>query len=150
MLVAVAMGSACLSALAQEAALRVADPVLEARVMAVAAELRCLVCQNETIAESNAELAVDLRDQIRRQLAQGQTPDDVMAYMTDRYGSFIRYRPPWNATTLALWLGPFALLLAGGLALWRQLRRQATVPHPTGLDAASRRRAQQLLQEPHP
>lgn len=105
-----------------------ADPALEARVQSVAEELRCLVCQNETIAGSTAPLALDLRSQIRRQLAAGRNEAEVMAYMTARYGDFVRYRPPLDARTLLLWCGPFALLLIGALALWHRLRRAAPPP----------------------
>jgi len=110
---------------------RAADAALEARVQAVAEELRCLVCQNETIAGSTAPLALDLRAQIHRQLAEGRSEAEVMAYMTARYGDFVRYRPPLDARTGLLWGGPFALLLVGGIALGRRLRRAA--PHPMPL-----------------
>lgn len=133
-------------AMAREATPSAADPALEARVMALAEELRCLVCQNETIAASNAELAVDLRQQIRQQLTQGRSPDDIMGYMTARYGDFVRYKPPLRAGTVLLWLGPFVLLLLGGVLLWRQLRQQHGASDPTGLSEADRQRAQQLLE----
>ncbi len=101
------------------------DPALEARVMAVSAELRCLVCQNQTIADSHAALAVDLRQQVREMLRRGESEDAVVAYMTARYGDFVRYRPPLRPATWLLWFGP-ALLLALGLAtLALVLRRRA-------------------------
>jgi cytochrome c-type biogenesis protein CcmH len=103
----------------------VADPALEARVMAIGAELRCLVCQNETVAASNAELAVDLRGQIREQLRAGRNQADILAFMSQRYGDFVLYRPPLKTSTVLLWLGPFVLLLLGGFALVRHLRRRA-------------------------
>ncbi len=99
------------------------DAALEARVMAIAEELRCLVCQNETIAASQADLARDLRAQIRQQLREGRSAEDVMDFMVARYGQFVRYRPPLQATTWALWLGPFALLALAGFAWVRQMRR---------------------------
>ena len=133
-------------AMAREATPSAADPALEARVMALAEELRCLVCQNETIAASNAELAVDLRRQIRQQLTQGRSPEEIMGYMTARYGDFVRYKPPLRAGTALLWLGPFGLLLLGGVLLWRQLRQQHGASHPTGLSEADRQRAQKLLE----
>ena len=103
----------------------VADPALEARVMAVATELRCLVCQNQTIADSHADLAVDLRRQIREMLGKGDSERQVLDYMTARYGDFVLYRPPWKASTALLWLGP-ALLLAGALGtLALVLRRRS-------------------------
>jgi cytochrome c-type biogenesis protein CcmH len=113
---------------AGEAAPASADPVLEARVMALSAELRCLVCQNETIAASHADLAVDLRNQVREMLRRGASDAEVMAYMTARYGDFVLYRPPLKSTTALLWFGP-ALLLVGGLAaLWWLLRRRSRMP----------------------
>ncbi|MGE0100292.1 MAG: cytochrome c-type biogenesis protein CcmH [Hydrogenophaga sp.] len=107
------------------AKLAVADPALEARVMAIGAELRCLVCQNETVAASNAELAVDLRGQIREQLRDGRSEVDILAFMSQRYGDFVLYRPPLKTSTVLLWLGPFMLLLLGGFALVRHLQRRA-------------------------
>ena len=95
---------------AAEAQPAAADPALEARVMAVAAELRCLVCQNQTIADSNADLAVDLRRQVREMLSQGKSEREVIEYMTARYGDFVRYRPPIKSSTALLWFGPAALL----------------------------------------
>jgi cytochrome c-type biogenesis protein CcmH len=110
---------------AGEAAPASADPVLEARVMALASELRCLVCQNETIAASHADLAVDLRNQVREMLKRGASDAEVMDYMTARYGDFVLYRPPLKSTTAFLWFGP-ALLLVGGLGtLWWVLRRRS-------------------------
>lgn len=103
----------------------VADPALEARVMAIGAELRCLVCQNETVAASHAELAVDLRGQIREQLRAGRDEAEILAFMSQRYGDFVLYRPPLKTSTVLLWLGPFALLLLGGAVLVRHLRRRA-------------------------
>jgi cytochrome c-type biogenesis protein CcmH len=109
---------------AREAAPATADPALEARVMRVASELRCLVCQNETIAGSNAELAVDLRNQVRDMLRKGQTEQQVFDYMTARYGDFVLYRPPVKSTTWLLWYGPPLMLGAGLLTLWLLLRRR--------------------------
>jgi len=110
---------------AKEAAPAAADPVLEARVQRVAAELRCLVCQNQTIADSNAGLADDLRREIREQLARGGSDEQVVQYMTDRYGDFIRYRPPLKSSTAVLWVGPAVLLGGGLLVLVLVLRRRA-------------------------
>jgi cytochrome c-type biogenesis protein CcmH len=108
-----------------EAPLTAADPVLEARVMKIAAELRCLVCQNQTIADSHADLAIDLRNQVREMLKKGQTQDQIIDYMTARYGDFVLYRPPVKSTTALLWFGP-AVLLVGGLAvLITVLRRRS-------------------------
>ena len=105
-----------------------ADPALEARVMKIAAELRCLVCQNQTIADSNAGLAVDLRNQVRDMLKQGNTPEQITEYMTARYGDFVLYRPPVKSTTAVLWYGPAALLvLAMGVLLFI-VRRRSRLP----------------------
>jgi len=101
------------------------DEAAERRLHAIAEELRCLVCQNESIAGSRADLAVDLRRQIREQIRAGKSDDEILAYMTDRYGDFVRYRPPLKASTAALWIGPFVLLgaAAGGLAWYVRSRR---------------------------
>jgi cytochrome c-type biogenesis protein CcmH len=116
---------AALSAVAGEAAPATADPVLEAHVMRISSELRCLVCQNETIAASHADLAVDLRNQVRDMLRQGRSDAEIMTYMTDRYGDFVRYRPPVKPTTWVLWYGPAALLVGGVAALVLVLRRRS-------------------------
>jgi cytochrome c-type biogenesis protein CcmH len=129
---------------AGEAAPAAADPALEARVMAVATELRCLVCQNQTLADSNAPLAVDLRDQIREQMQQGASERDIVDYMVARYGDFVRYRPPLKATTVLLWAGPALLMLAGFAALYYRLRRRRGEAQP-GLSDEQRSRAQALL-----
>jgi cytochrome c-type biogenesis protein CcmH len=127
-----------------EAAPVAADPALEARVTAVASELRCLVCQNQTLADSNAPLAVDLRDQIREQMQRGASERDIVDYMVARYGDFVRYRPPFKATTVLLWAGPALLLLAGFVVLYLRLRRRRGEAQP-GLSDEERSRAQALL-----
>ena len=113
-----------LTTLAREAAPVAADAQLEARVMTLAAELRCLVCQNQTIADSHAGLAVDLRQQIREMLAKGQTDSQVLDYMTQRYGDFVLYRPPFKSTTVLLWLAPGLLLALALGSLIVVLRRR--------------------------
>ena len=110
---------------APTATLTAADPALEARMLAITGELRCLVCQNQTIADSHADLAVDLRQQVREMLQRGQTPEQIRRYMTDRYGDFILYRPPLKATTAVLWLAPAVLLAIALLALALVIRRRA-------------------------
>ena len=110
---------------AKEAVPAADDPALEARVQRVAIELRCLVCQNQTIADSHAGLADDLRREIREQLAKGATDEQVVQYMTDRYGDFIRYRPPLKGSTAVLWAGPGVLLVGGVVILSIVLRRRA-------------------------
>ena len=121
------------------------DAGLEQRVRGVALELRCLVCQNQTLADSNAELAVDLRNVIREQLAKGASERDVRAFMVARYGDFVLYRPPLKASTVALWAGPFVLLAGGLVLLVRRLRRRP--PEPQALTDAERARAAELLRE---
>lgn len=111
-------------AYAQEAAPVAANPQLETRMMVLAAELRCLVCQNQTIADSHATLAVDLRQQIRELLEAGQDDRQILDYMTDRYGDFVLYRPPFKATTLVLWVGPGILLVIAVGTLIHVLRRR--------------------------
>jgi len=101
------------------------DPALEARVMDIAKDLRCLVCQNETIAGSHADLAIDLRNQIQDQLEAGKSKNEIMQYMVDRYGDFVLYKPPVKSSTLVLWLGPFLLLLLGMWALWSFIKKQS-------------------------
>lgn len=113
------------SAFAKEATPNAEDPVLEARMMRIAAELRCLVCQNQTIADSSAGLAVDLRNQVREMLARGENDKQIIDYMTARYGDFVLYRPPLKSTTALLWFGPAVLLLGGIITLFFVLRRRS-------------------------
>jgi cytochrome c-type biogenesis protein CcmH len=124
-LLALALWALLSVAHAKDAAPAAADPVLEARMQRIAAELRCLVCQNQTIADSPAGLSDDLRREIREQVQRGATDEQVVQYMTDRYGDFIRYRPPVKGSTMALWLGPLVLLLVGIAVLVIALRRRA-------------------------
>jgi cytochrome c-type biogenesis protein CcmH len=116
---------------------------LEKRVMALSNELRCLVCQNQSIADSNAELAVDLRRQIREQLASGRSERDVRDFMVQRYGDFVLYRPPLQASTLLLWGGPFLLLALGVFFLIRRIRSADRQAPP--LTDGERARAASLL-----
>jgi cytochrome c-type biogenesis protein CcmH len=119
----------CLAvAQANEAAPASADPVLEARMLKIATELRCLVCQNQTIADSHADLAIDLRQQVREMLQKGMTDQQIASYMTDRYGDFVLYRPPFKSTTALLWVGPGVLLVGGLVVLVWMLRRRSRMP----------------------
>ena len=120
------------------------DPVVEARLVGIAEELRCLVCQNESLAGSRADLAEDLRREIRTLIRQGKTDQEVMDYLVARYGDFVRYRPPLKPTTYLLWLGPFALLGGGLVALVLFLRRR-TAPDAVALTADEQLRATALL-----
>ena len=133
-----------LSAFAGEAKPVADDPALEQRVVDVASELRCLVCQNQTLADSNAPLAVDLRDQIREQMRQGASERAVVDYMVARYGDFVLYRPPLKASTVLLWGGPLLLAIAGLAALFVSLARRRRAAR-SELSDEERARAQRLL-----
>ena len=135
-----------LAADAGTAAPLAADPVLEERLMTLAGELRCLVCQNQTLAESNAELAVDLRNEIREQMRRGASDKDVIEYLVARYGDFVLYRPPLKRSTLLLWSGPGLLLLAGLGFLARTLLRRRERGAPAPLTGPAQARARELLQ----
>lgn len=133
-----------LGAGAREAPPAADDPLLEQRVMAIGAELRCLVCQNQTIAESESDLAKDLRGQIREMLRAGRNERDIVDYMIARYGDFVLWRPPFKPSTWLLWLGPALLLAAGLVALLRRLARARDAAE-TELSEADRARAARLL-----
>jgi len=120
------------------------DPVLERRVTNLSHELRCLVCQNQTLADSNAPLAIDLRNQIREQLAAGKSERDVVDFMVARYGDFVLYRPPLKGSTILLWAGPFAFVVVGFTLLVRVVRRRR-IAAPQ-LSDAERSRAAKLLE----
>jgi len=127
------------------------DPVAEKRLQELSVELRCLVCQNQTIADSNAELAQDLRREIRGMIKDGKTNGEIIDFMVVRYGDFVLYRPPVKGITLLLWGGPIALLLLGVFFLLRYLRRRATrVGDEKPLSADEARRAEALLKESEP
>lgn len=110
---------------AKEAPPEAADPALEARMVHITSQLRCLVCQNQTIADSQADLAVDLRREVRELLTQGKSDRQIVDYMTARYGDFVLYRPPFKATTVLLWLGPSLMLVIGIGVLVAVLRRRS-------------------------
>ncbi len=131
---------------AKEAAPTVMDPVAKARAVALAAELRCLVCQNQTIADSNAELAVDLRREINVQIAAGKTDADIVDFMVTRYGEFVLYRPPLKSATLLLWFGPPLFILGGIVLLVRMIRaRRTRLQRDAPLSDAQRMLAAKLL-----
>jgi cytochrome c-type biogenesis protein CcmH len=121
------------------------DRSLDARVTALASELRCLVCQNQTLADSNADLAVDLRHSIREQLNKGASDKEVLDFMVARYGDFVLYRPPLKASTLLLWFGPFLLLAFGIWVFLRKTRNRHSAERP--LSDEERARAAALLEE---
>lgn len=139
----------CMSvvAMAGEAQPVAPDPALEVRVAKLAEELRCLVCQNQTIADSNAPLAVDLRNQVREMMAAGRSDNEVVEYMVARYGDFVLYRPPFKATTLLLWLGPLLLVLGSLFVLLKHITRTGREAHAAGVetDPEAARRADALL-----
>jgi cytochrome c-type biogenesis protein CcmH len=149
------VGSACLAfavftaatpLLAQEARPVAEDPALEKKVITLSNELRCLVCQNQTIADSNAELAVDLRNQVRKQLTEGKSDREILDYMVERYGEFVLYRPPLNYKTVLLWAGPFLLLLVAMFILIQQIRIRHKHLATEEFDQTDLSRARKLLE----
>jgi len=134
-----------LTTFAREAAPAADDPVLEQRLMTLAGELRCLVCQNQTLAESQAELALDMKNEIRAQMRRGASDQDVIDFLLARYGDFVLFRPPFKATTLLLWSGPAILLLLGFGILIRTLRRRGVQIDQSPPSDAARARARELL-----
>ena len=136
------------SVLAKEAPPAVPDPALEKRVMALADELRCLVCQNQTIADSHADLAIDLKNQIREKLKAGMSEAQILEFMVARYGDFVLYRPPVKATTVPLWFGPFALLFAALAGMFYYILRRRRSAAPQVLSQAEQERVQALLDSP--
>lgn len=141
-MLALALASMAPVALANNAQPVAADPVLEKRVLALSEQLRCLVCQNQTIADSHAELAIDLRNQVRAKMVAGWSDTQVVEYMVQRYGDFVLYKPPVKGTTWLLWFGPFALFAAALAFLRFKLAHQSVAEEPAAQDL---QRAQQLL-----
>lgn len=135
---------------AKEAPPAAEDPVLEQRLMRLAKELRCLVCQNESLADSHADLAADLRQQIREQMKAGRSDEQIKAWLTQRYGDFVLYRTPVKAATVVLWFGPFVLLLGGLGGLLFYLGRRGARVAPPGMTPEDQARVQSLLQETEP
>jgi cytochrome c-type biogenesis protein CcmH len=121
------------------------DPVAQRRLVDLSAQLRCLVCQNQSIAESNAELAVDLRNQINEQIKAGRSDREIVDFMTTRYGDFVLYRPPFKAVTALLWIGPIALLLLAVFFFYRTLVSRRVRVEDQPLTEAERAEAQRLL-----
>ena len=131
--------------MAREALPESDDPVLEKRVVKLTSELRCLVCQNQSLADSHADLAIDLKNQVRAQMQAGKSDAEIRGYMVTRYGDFVLYDPPFKMTTLLLWAGPFALLLVGLLGLAAYVRGRRRRLPDAALTAADHARAQALL-----
>src|SRR5439155_6548185 len=121
------------------------DPQIEQRMKALTQQVRCLVCQNETLADSRAELAEDLRKQIREQMKAGKSDQEILAYLTQRYGDFVLYKPPVKLTTYLLWFGPFALLLSGIFVLYLYVKRRRELIDDQPLSTEEKRRAEKLL-----
>ena len=124
------------------------DPVLEKRMIGLAENMRCLVCQNESLASSRSELANDLRREIREQMKKGMTDQEIIDYLVSRYGDFVLFDPPVKSYTLLLWYGPFALLLIGFVGLVLQLRRRKNTVPESQLSADQAERAAALLNTP--
>ena len=132
---------------AQEARPLAENPQAEARLKALAVELRCLVCQNQTLADSNAPLAEDLRREVREMIAKNMSDQEIIDFLVERYGDFVLYRPPLRATTTVLWIGPFLLLAIAGAALVLAVRRrQKTLPEVV-VSEADHQRVEQLLSD---
>ena len=123
------------------------DPVAEARLKHLAVELRCLVCQNQTLADSNAPLAEDLRREVREMIAKDMTDQEIIDFLVQRYGDFVLYRPPWKLSTTFLWLGPFLLLVVGLVALVTALRRRGRTLVDAPVTDEERQRVEQLLSQ---
>jgi cytochrome c-type biogenesis protein CcmH len=130
---------------AQEAQLLESNSAVELQVQRLSEELRCLVCQNQTLADSDAALAQDLKQEIREMATKGMTDQAIIDYLVARYGDFVRYRPPLNTTTAMLWLGPFTLLLAGGIGLFVMLRRRQKMKLDMPLSEDEVRQVHELL-----
>lgn len=135
------------NATGKEAAPLAEDEAVEARLIGISEEMRCLVCQNESLAGSHADLAEDLRREIRAQIKQGKSDQDVMDFMVTRYGDFVRYRPPVKPITWLLWFGPFLLLIVGIAALVAYLLRRGRNVQETPLSDADHQRAAALLND---
>jgi len=132
------------AAVAVEPGEKLADPALEARARAIATELRCLVCQNQSIDDSDAPLAKDLRLLLREQLKKGASDEEAKQFLVARYGDFVLLRPPVKSTTLLLWGAPLLALGLGGLAAWSAFRGRAAQANPTALSAAETARLREL------
>lgn len=136
----------CLAA-AQEARPLAENPQAEARLKALAVELRCLVCQNQTLADSNAPLAEDLRREVREMIAKNMSDQEIIDFLVERYGDFVLYRPPLRVTTTLLWIGPFVLLAVGGAALILTVRRRQTTLPDVVVSDADHARVERLLSD---
>jgi cytochrome c-type biogenesis protein CcmH len=136
-----------LSSWAGEAVPLAEDPVVEQRMIAISEELRCLVCQNESLAGSRADLAQDLRRELRTLVKANKSDAEIKEYLVSRYGDFVLYKPPFKPVTWMLWFGPFMLLVAAIVVLVRTVRRNQRGATPAALDPDQRKKAQALLKD---
>lgn len=136
-----------ISAYAGQATDLAEDPVVEQRMITISEELRCLVCQNESLAGSRADLAQDLRRELRTLIKANKSDKEIMDYMVSRYGDFVRYRPAFKPVTYLLWVGPFLLLIIALYVLLRMVRRRQNDVVAPALDPAQREKAQSLLKD---
>ena len=136
---------ACAQGLAREAPSAAADPALERRVVKLTSDLRCLVCQNQSLADSHADLAIDLKNQVREQMRAGRSDAEIRDYMVARYGDFVLYDPPFKLSTALLWVGPFVFLLLGLVALGAYLRSRRRRLPQAQMTPADHERAEALL-----
>jgi cytochrome c-type biogenesis protein CcmH len=143
----VLLALACLNVGAKEATLLAEDPVVEQRLISISEELRCLVCQNESLAGSRAELAQDLRQEVREMIRQGKSDAEIKDFLVSRYGDFVLYRPPVKPITWLLWLGPFAFLLLGIWILWNYMRNRQSQIKDAPLTEEENKKVEALLQE---
>jgi cytochrome c-type biogenesis protein CcmH len=138
---------AVVSGWAKEAAPLADDPAVEQRLISIAEEMRCLVCQNESLAASRADLAVDLRKELREQIRQGRSDDEIRDFMVSRYGEFVLYRPRVKPLTWLLWAGPFVVMIGGIVMLMMYLRRRNRATAQASLSPDEASRADALLGE---
>ncbi len=147
LLIALVLSLTLSVAVAKEAAPLAADPVVEQRLIHIAEELRCLVCQNESLAGSQADLAKDLREEVRGLIKEGKTDNEVKDFLVSRYGDFVLYRPQIKPATYLLWAGPFLLLIIGLFALIRYLKQRSKVVADAPLSEEEKQRAETLLKD---
>ena len=143
----VLLALACFNVGAKEATLLAEDPVVEQRLITISEELRCLVCQNESLAGSRAELAQDLRQEVREMIRQGKSDAQIKEFLVSRYGDFVLYRPPVKPITWLLWLGPFAFLILGIWILWSYMRNRQSQIKDAPLTEEENKKVEALLRE---
>lgn len=147
LLLAISMLFVIVSLQAKEAVPVAADPATEKRMIALTENLRCLVCQNESLAASQAELALDLKQEIREMMKKGESDKQIVDYLVHRYGDFVLYKPPVKSTTLLLWFGPFIFLVLGLAALYFTIQKRRSQVDETSLSRDEEQRANSLLEQ---